>query len=357
MARSSTFLSTVVLLLGSAGGFRRAERSDKVACSDVNTGCASWAEQGFCAESSQYHAWMVVNCCTSCSSVPAPAPSGRCRFTKQPREVSNSVGSGYRSFIYTEPYRADLWVDGLLLRDAAYEQYAQWLTTTMARNFADVDPYDQRALLRRQRDVFAKHGFDTWEWDVILNGRVGAITAANCIESALWAKQNELHPLSGDESEFGAYILVDNANTTVKVYLQTGPSASVPHMSWATQPITQDLNNGYKMLTFLHNHPFFADQPRGVDCAGTCVPSSPDLRSFASGINRNAESFWITNGHDSFRFPSSELGLFTPPTPMEALGARSIQKSEHPEGPLDLLLGDKREHPEGPLDLLLGAKK
>jgi hypothetical protein len=259
---------------------------------------------------------------------------------KQPVEVPNNVGTGYRSFIYTEPYRADLWVDGLLLRDTAFQQYNQWLTTTMARNFADVDPFNQTALLIRQRGVFAKHGYDTWEWDVVLNGRVGAITAANCIESALWAKQHELHPLSADESEFGAYILLDSATTTVKVYLQTGPSASVPHMSWATAPITQDLSNGFKMLTFLHNHPFFADQPGGVDCAGTCVPSSPDLRAFASGLNLNAQSFWITNGHDSFRFPSSELGMFTPSTKaVGALGANSIRRY-HPEGPLDLLLGD-----------------
>merc|ERR1719336_429553 len=326
-----------------------------VACSDVNTGCASWAEQGFCAESSQYHAWMKKNCCTSCSSVPAPAPPGTCGFTKQPREVWNNE-DGYRGFIYTEPYRADFLVDGLLLRDAAYEQYAQWLAATMARHFDDVVPYDQRALLKRQRDIFAKYGYDTWTWDVILDDKVGAITASNCIESALWAKQNELHPLSGDASEFGAYIMLDSANTTVKVYLQTGPSASVPSMSWAHQPINEDLNNGFKMLTFLHNHPFFAHKA-GLDCAGTCGPSDPDLRAFAGGLMANAQSFWITNGHDSFRFPSSELGLFTQPTAMGAMGAKSIQKNDHPEGPLDLMLGDKREHPEGPLDLLLGAKK
>jgi len=266
------------------------------------------------------------------------------------------VGNGYRSFIYTEPFRADFLVDGLLLRDRAYEQYVQWLTTAMSQYFDDVDPYDQRALLKRQRDIFAKYGFDTWTWDVILQGKVGAITAANCIESALWAKQNELHPLSRAASEFGAYIMLDRTNTTMKVYLQTGPSASVPAMSWATRPIRQDLNNGYKMLTFLHNHPFFAHK-QGLDCAGTCGPSDPDLNAFASGLMRNAQSFWITNGHDSFRFPSSELGLFTQPTAVGAMGAKSTQKSEHPEGPLDIMLGDKKEHPEGPLDLLLRAKK
>merc|ERR1719410_1300652 len=124
-------------------------------------------------------------------------------------------------------------------------------------------------------------------------------------------------------------------------------------MSWATQPITQDPNNGFKMLSNLHNHPFFADQPRGVDCAGTCVPSGPDLSSFASGLNVAAQEFWITNGHDSFRMDSSELGMFTPAA--TALAEKSIRR-EVPEGPLDSVLGGK-ERPEGPLDSLLEVAK
>merc|ERR1719220_2058438 len=128
--------------------------------------------------------------------------------------------------------------------------------------------------------------------------------------------------------------MIDSANTTVKVYLQTGPTAGVPGMTWAYQPITQDMNNGFRMLTFLHNHPFFAHST--LDVAGTIVPSDPDLNAFANGFQRFAQSFWITNGHDSFRFPSSDLGVFTPAR--AALGAKSVQR-EVPEGPLDLSLG------------------
>merc|ERR1719203_2774264 len=92
-----------------------------------------------------------------------------CRFRTEP--VQNNIGSGYRSFVYTEPYRASFFRDGLLQNDTAFQRYGQWLTRNMAKNFPDVSPFDQRALLRRQRGLFENAGFDTHPWDVILNGR------------------------------------------------------------------------------------------------------------------------------------------------------------------------------------------
>lgn len=183
-----------------------------------------------------------------------------------------------------------------------------------------VNPFNQTALLVRQRDIFGRHGFSTHAFDMILNGKVGGLYKANCIESALMDKQNKHHPLTASATEFGAYILLDSANTTVKVYLQTGPSPSVPGMSWAFQSIRQDLNNGFQLLTFLHSHPFFVNKfySQGQDIAGTCIPSSADLRSFASGIMRKGQSAWITNGHDSFRFPLSELGIFDEGTSLQS---------------------------------------
>ena len=80
----------------------------------------------------------------------------------------------------------------------------------------------------------------------------------NCIESLLWGKQNEYHPQKKSATEFGAYILLDSANTSVNVYLQTGPTLSVPSMSWVDDLILGDLENGYRVQTFLHLHPFDA---------------------------------------------------------------------------------------------------
>ena len=133
----------------------------------------------------------------------------------------------------------------------------------------------------------------------------------NCVESLLWGEQNAYHPQTASATEFGAYILLDGHNTTVKVYLQTGPTLSVPGMSWVADLIEADLGNGFRLLTFLHLHPFDASNVKYQDCAGTCIPSSPDLGAFAADLQAFAcESAWITNGADSFRFPLTELGLF-----------------------------------------------
>lgn len=285
-----------------------------------------------------------------------------CAFWTAP--VVQNIGGGYRSFVWTEPYRANLFQDGLLMTDGAWHQYSRWLDGAMARNFADVNPWNQRALLIRQRDIFKRHRGDSgWAWDVLLDGRAGRVSRANCIESLLWAKQNELHPQKSSPTEFGAYILVDRANQTVKIFAQTGPSYVVKPMHWARSPMNQLLNSGWTMLTFLHNHPFFAHNP-GVDCAGTVVPSSDDLRAFKLNPKYNSHNFWITNGYDSFRVKSYELVVFDwgRAAVLAEPSEGSLDLAERPEGPLDLSEGpegplDSAERPEGPLDLILQPKK
>jgi len=232
-----------------------------------------------------------------------------CGFTTEP--VEKDLGQGIRSWVWTEPYRPALFQNGLLLEDKRFKKYTKWLGKTIPRDFGGLDPFNQTACLIHQRGIFKGAGFPTHDWDVILNGSVGAISAANCIESALWAKQNEYHPQTVSATEFGAYILVDRTNTTVKVYLQTGPTLGVPGMTWVNGPIAADLHAGFQLLTFLHLHPFDASNVKYQDCAGTCIPSGPDLTAFATFLKQfSAETAWITNGQDSFRFPLSELGMF-----------------------------------------------
>jgi len=246
---------------------------------------------------------------TAAESTEDVVAPGACGFVTEP--VENSFGDGTRSFVWSEPWREDLFTNGLLLDDAAFQQYTEWLKETIPRDFGGLDPLDQRACLMHQRDIYKNAGMSTRPWDAILNGSVGTLSAANCIESALWAKQNEHHPQMVSPTEFGAFILINRARTTVKVYLQTGPTLSVPGMSWSYQAIYQDLRDGFQLRTFLHLHPFTADNVKWQDCAGTCVPSGPDRNSLAnSSLMSLAQSAWITNGHDSLRFPLSKLGLF-----------------------------------------------
>lgn len=250
----------------------------------------------------------------SAAAAPVPRrleelPAETCQFVSTP--TVKDIGQGFRSFQWTEPYAASLFADGLWADDDAYEEYTAWLNKTIPRDFGGLDPFDQRACLKHQRAIFKSVGYSTHDWDVILNGTVGGLYQMNCVESLLWNRQNKYHPQKVSATEFGAYILVDNANTTVKVYLQTGPTLGVPGMDWVDELIKRDLLNGFAVRTFLHLHPFDASNIKYQDCAGTCVPSAPDLKAFAYDLSRfQAQEAWITNGADSLRFPLTELHLF-----------------------------------------------
>lgn len=50
---------------------------------------------------------------------------------------------------------------------------------------------------------------------------------------------------------------------------------------------------------------------RYQDCAGTCIPSGPDLQAFASDLTKyKTAQAWITNGADAFRFNLDQLSMF-----------------------------------------------
>mmetsp|Transcript_35650 Transcript_35650/g.93187 ORF Transcript_35650/g.93187 Transcript_35650/m.93187 type:complete len:271 (-) Transcript_35650:173-985(-) len=233
-----------------------------------------------------------------------------CRFSSQP-EV-RTLSGGFKGYIWRdEPYASALFRDGFIEGGAAYTEYTAWLGKTIPRDFHGLNPFDQRACLEHQRTIFKNAGFPTHDWDVILNGSVGVIGRMNCVESILWGLQNKAHPQQVAATEFGAYILLDRHNASMTVYLQTGPTLSVPGMDWVDPLIEADLAAGHRVLTFLHLHPFDASNIKYQDCAGTCIPSGPDLNAFAVDLHRfKAEQAWITNGDASFRFPLSQLGSF-----------------------------------------------
>ena len=82
-------------------------------------------------------------------------------------------------------------------------------------------------------------------------------------------------------------------------------------MDWTVTPLKADIAKGYSVFTFLHLHPFDASNTKYQDCAGTCIPSGPDLNAFASDLKLfNTAQAWITNGADAFRFGLNQLSMF-----------------------------------------------
>ena len=75
-----------------------------------------------------------------------------CGFTTEP--VEKDMGQGFASWGWTEPYRASLFADGLLLDDAAFKEYTKWLGKTIPRDVGGLDPFNQTACLLHQRGIF-----------------------------------------------------------------------------------------------------------------------------------------------------------------------------------------------------------
>ena len=75
-----------------------------------------------------------------------------CGFTTEP--VEKDLGQGFRSWVWTEPYRPGLFADGLLLEDKRFKKYKTWLGKTIPRDFGGLDPFNQTACLIHQRGIF-----------------------------------------------------------------------------------------------------------------------------------------------------------------------------------------------------------
>lgn len=73
----------------------------------------------------------------------------------------------------------------LVQEDSAFGEYKVWLNETIRRDFHGLDPFNQTACLVHQRKIFAEAGFPTHDWDIIINGSVGSMSAANCIVGIL----------------------------------------------------------------------------------------------------------------------------------------------------------------------------
>ena len=96
---------------------------------------------------------------------------GKCAFSTVP--VVTDLGQGVVGWVFTEPFHAGFFQDGLWHADAAYDAYTTWLNATIPRDFHGLNPFDQRACLEHQRSIFKGAGFPVgssaravarWRW-------------------------------------------------------------------------------------------------------------------------------------------------------------------------------------------------
>lgn len=178
----------------------------------------------------------------------------------------------------------------------------------------DVDVFDQRALLERQRDVFVRFfGAEAGAtFQMLLDDKVGQLSDVTCLQSIFFDLQNHDWPLSEGPVEMAAIVLERSAGESVELraYIKTQAQSSFLGVSTddLMPQVEADLAAGWDFLAHMHSHPLFPDNE--LDIAGTVLPSINDVEFFR--ILRDdfgLKEAWITNGIDSAGYTAEEFDL------------------------------------------------
>lgn len=237
----------------------------------------------------------------------APGVASACtRATTPTLLTSSSTAKTYR---YNETVRSVTY-STIRTESTAYSNFIAFLEDV--NETADVDVFDQRALLERQRDVFIEHlGPEAGEFhQAILDGEVGSLSEITCIQSILFDLQNRDWPLSLGPVEMGAYVLERRVGTStqLRAYVKTQKQSDVTGISLSDLDarVNTDLAAGWQLRAHLHSHPL---SPDGIyDLSGTAIPSTPDSNTYRRlRDQKGLREAWITNGTDSARYLASEF--------------------------------------------------
>jgi hypothetical protein len=220
--------------------------------------------------------------------------------------TSTATAKTYR---YTETVRP-VTFGTIRTESTAYANFIAFLNDV--NETADVDVFDQRALLERQRDVFIRYlGPEAGVFHQrILDGEIGTLGDITCFQSILFDLQNRDWPLALGPVEMGALVLERQVGTStqLRAYVKTQKQADYTGiaMSDLEARAATDLAAGWQLRAHMHSHPL---SPDGIyDLSGTVIPSTPDSNSYRRlRDEKNLREAWITNGVDSARYLASEF--------------------------------------------------
>jgi hypothetical protein len=218
-----------------------------------------------------------------------------CEFKNAPRIL---VRDGHETVtLFSESSSPDFWAKASV-NNPILDDYESWV-----RNHTNVD---QIFLLKRQRAIFAKYNQtqDVKLFDQVIKGRIGAIVKPSCLEELLLA-QHLQNAGRYAFAEYGAYVLENDADQTLKVYFATNKEASVTFPPMILDAVVNDLKAGYALRAFVHNHPFIFD---GEDIGGTDIGSTPDFMTFGKYAKQlGLQSARITNGFNTIVYFPEDL--------------------------------------------------
>lgn len=226
---------------------------------------------------------------------------GPCAFAGPPRVLVDEE----RAFL-------QYWVEGdrpVLHSGALPDSPSLHAFRDRVSGIADTDP---RALLATQLDQVS--GGDAENVRRILEGEVGTIRPITCLEALLLSVQTDRGaargaPMFEDPTEFLSYVL--RRDDTLKVYFYTVDQPGIGGLGNIHQPVRRDVDDGWTLVTNIHNHNFFPGTDRLL---GGVAPSATDVQALGNA----ARTFGlpvavITNGFDSLELTADELQVLAGP--------------------------------------------
>ncbi len=231
--------------------------------------------------------------------------SAPCAFLSPPTVVLSEPSTLLQYWL--EPARVELEAHALPDSPALHEFRAE------ISESLDTDP---RTLLLTQLPLV--EGGDAENVRLVLDGSAGTLRPMNCLEGLLLATQAERSVAQGRSmyshpTEFLSYVL--QRGDTLKIWYYTVDQPGVGGLRTLHEPLARDLEDGWAVVTNIHNHNFFPDQERVL---GGVVPSATDIQYLRNnqgslGLPRAA----ITNGFHTLEIEGAEFRRFSDGGPRE----------------------------------------
>lgn len=232
-----------------------------------------------------------------------------CSFFRAKSHGDQSVGEGlvYKSMEFVDN---DHYWSTLDPYDQLFQIYKDWVVS-----HADPEPV---RLLERQREIARQHAGDkrAARYDLILDGRVGAVMPTSCLEKLLLRMHFSHQNPTRAPSEFGAAIFRKTEKDRVLLRVLFLSNAE-PSISWSSieWQIREEQSKGWQYWVNLHNHPFWFQGHTG-DTRGTIVPSgnlhAGDIAVFHRHFNHySLQEAWITNGFSTIKILPRDMALLS----------------------------------------------
>ncbi|NNC94211.1 MAG: hypothetical protein HKN92_01535 [Chitinophagales bacterium] len=142
---------------------------------------------------------------------------------------------------------------------------------------------------------------------LVHTGTIGRVREINFLEAQILNYQIEKYPLFSKPTEFHGFILNNEANRKLRVYIASSDTEWPPQPSVILNELDVELKKGWKLKFHLHNHYCKED----MDYVGILAPSLADAQYYKMLKEQfQLETALITNGFHTVEIDSQDFEKF-----------------------------------------------